>query len=222
MKGGRTIKCMMVGDTGVGKTCAVEMFTRKNVLSKILPTANLMKYQAEMSVDGEKVSLEIWDTPGEDSYASIRKSCYPLTDVVLLVFSMVNRQSLDNVKMKLFLEVKDETKNMPLARNIPIVLAGMQKDKVIVEKFPEPLDGINLSMKSYIEKVKTDIIKPDSYHECSTNEYQTFKELFQNVARSGIKYQLSNYKLGLPRCMSIASQACMMATQSLESSPSLD
>ena len=103
---------MIVGDTGVGKTCALEMFTNKNILSEISPTVNLMKYQTEMAIDNETVSLEIWDTPGEDSFKSIRKSCYPLTDVVLLVFSMVNRQSLDNVKLKLFLEVKDETKNV--------------------------------------------------------------------------------------------------------------
>ena len=213
MKGGRVIKCMIVGDTGVGKTCALEMFTNKNILSEISPTVNLMKYQTEMAIDNETVSLEIWDTPGEDSFKSIRKSCYPLTDVVLLVFSMVNRQSLDNVKLKLFLEVKDETKN------VPIVLAGMQKDKISVEQFKAPLDGINLSMESYIKKVKTDVIRPIGYHECSTTKNQGLEELFQDVARAGIKYQLSNYKHGLLKCVSLASQTSIGSIPSCPSTP---
>ena len=93
MKSGRTIKCMMVGDTGVGKTCAVEMFTKKNAVENCTPTAKLMKYQNDLSIDNEKVSLEIWDTPGEDDYICLRKTCYPLTDVILLVFNMVDRKS---------------------------------------------------------------------------------------------------------------------------------
>ena len=216
MKSGRTIKCMMVGDTGVGKTCAVEMFTKKNAVENCTPTAKLMKYQKDLSIDNEKVSLEIWDTPGEDDYICLRKTCYPLTDVILLVFSMVDRKSLDNVRLKLFLEVKEH------AKNVPIVLAGMQKDKIIDEKFKTPQDGFILSMKEQISKVQSDVIKPDSYHECSTTQNEGLEELFEKVARSGLKYQLSDYRHGLLKFVSVASQASLERSISVDATTSTD
>ena len=216
MKSGRTIKCMMVGDTGVGKTCAVEMFTKKNAVENCTPTAKLMKYQNDLSIDNEKVSLEIWDTPGEDDYISLRKRCYPLTDVILLVFSMVDRKSLDNVRLKLFLEVKENTKK------VPIVLAGMQKDKVIDETFKTPQDGFILSMEEMISKIQADVIKPDSYHECSTTQNEGLDELFENVARAGLKYQLSDYRHGLLKFVSVASQTSLERSISVDATPGPD
>jgi len=103
MISGRSVKCMMVGDTGVGKTSAVEVFTKKNKAPYKEPTSNLVTYKTQMSINNEAISLEIWDTPGEHEFTSLRKECYPLTDVVLLVFNMCDRKSLDSVKSKLFI-----------------------------------------------------------------------------------------------------------------------
>ena len=129
---------------------------------------------------------------------------------------MVDRKSLDNVRLKLFLEVKEHTKK------VPIVLAGMQKDKIIDETFKTPQDGFILSMEEMISKVQADVIKPDSYHECSTTQNEGLDELFENVAKAGLKYQLSDYRHGLLKFVSVASQTSLERSISVDATSSPD
>jgi len=80
----------------------------------------------------------------------------------------------------------------------------MQKDRIIDEEFKQPVDGFILSMESHIDKVKSDVIKPESYHECSTVNNEGLDELFESVVRSGLKYQLSDYRHGMLKFVAVA------------------
>ena len=54
----------------------------------------------ELDIDGKKVSLELWDTAGQEEYDRVRPLSYPNTDVFLVCFSVNSRGSFNNVRDK--------------------------------------------------------------------------------------------------------------------------
>ena len=51
-------------------------------------------------IDGKVISLSLWDTAGQDSYDRVRPLSYPDTDVFVICFSLVHRDSMcSEIKM---------------------------------------------------------------------------------------------------------------------------
>ncbi|XP_053383124.1 ras-related C3 botulinum toxin substrate 2-like [Mercenaria mercenaria] len=94
-------KCVVVGDGCVGKTCLImsyaEAFPRE-----YLPTV-CSNYQLNVKVDERVCSLSLWDTTGQYDYDRLRPLSYPQTDVFLICFSLVTRDSYENVKQQVTL-----------------------------------------------------------------------------------------------------------------------
>ena len=63
-----------------------------------------------------------WDTAGEEGYSRIRTLSYPKTDVLVLMFSVVNQPSFINVKARWYVEARN---NCP---QTPILLVGTKSD----------------------------------------------------------------------------------------------
>ena len=57
-------------------------------------------YAAELTVDGTKVELALWDTAGQEDYAHIRPLSYTDANVILVCFSVENMDSYENVSAK--------------------------------------------------------------------------------------------------------------------------
>ena len=45
-----------------------------------------------------QVTLNLWDTAGQEEYARLRTLSYPGTDVFIICFSLVSPASLENVR----------------------------------------------------------------------------------------------------------------------------
>ena len=99
-------------------------------------------YHAVVHVDGQPLTLELCDTPGQDDFDTLRPLVYPNTDVFLLCFSVVMPSTFQNVRwVKLntlanrytYLHVfPPREKWIPEIRSqskkVPIVLVGTQSD----------------------------------------------------------------------------------------------
>ncbi len=72
--------------------------------------------------EGRPVTLNIWDTAGQDDYDRLRPLSYPQTDIFLICFSVVNRKSFERVKSKWAPEVNY---HCPKAS---IILVGLKTD----------------------------------------------------------------------------------------------
>ena len=57
-------------------------------------------------VEGRHIELALWDTAGQEEYEILRPLSYPNTDVVLLCFSVDNRDSFENAMQKWIPEVR--------------------------------------------------------------------------------------------------------------------
>jgi len=121
ISGATRIKLVVVGDGAVGKTSLLISYATKKFPTDYVPTV-FENYTAQMKRDNENILLHLWDTAGQEDYDRLRPLSYPGADVVLLCFSLVNRQSYEAIREKWFPEVNH------YVPHIPHILVGTKMD----------------------------------------------------------------------------------------------
>ena len=77
---------------------------------------------ANVIVDGQPVTLGLWDTSGQSDYDRLRPLSYPQSDIFLACFSIVSATSFKNIKSKWLPEIAAH------APGVPTLLVGTKSD----------------------------------------------------------------------------------------------
>jgi Ras-related protein Rab-2A len=113
---------IIIGDTGVGKSCLLLQFTDK----RFQPVHDLtigVEFGARMiSIDGKQIKLQIWDTAGQESFRSITRSYYRGAAGALLVYDITRRETFDHLASWL------EDARQHANPNMTIMLIGNKAD----------------------------------------------------------------------------------------------
>lgn len=90
-------KYIIIGDTGVGKSCLLLQFTDK----RFQPVHDLtigVEFGARMiNIDSKQIKLQIWDTAGQESFRSITRSYYRGAAGALLVYDITRRDTFSHL-----------------------------------------------------------------------------------------------------------------------------
>jgi len=171
MSSGRPIKCVVVGDGTVGKTCMLISYTTDSFPGEYVPTV-FDNYSAPMVCDGVPVSLGLWDTAGQEDYDRLRPLSYPQTDVFLICFSVVSPSSFENVTSKWCPEIKHH------CPDAPILLIGtkidLREDKEALQALAE--NGHSPMKREQGQKLANKI-RAVKYLECSALTQRGLKQV---------------------------------------------
>ncbi|KVH92819.1 Small GTPase superfamily [Cynara cardunculus var. scolymus] len=115
-------KYIIIGDTGVGKSCLLLQFTDK----RFQPVHDLtigVEFGARMvAIDSRPVKLQIWDTAGQESFRSITRSYYRGAAGALLVYDITRRETFNHLAGWL------EDARQHANPNMTIMLVGNKSD----------------------------------------------------------------------------------------------
>ncbi|XP_045848499.1 ras-related protein Rab-26 isoform X7 [Meles meles] len=93
-------KVMLVGDSGVGKTCLLVRFKDGAFLAgTFISTVGIDFRNKVLDVDGAKVKLQIWDTAGQERFRSVTHAYYRDAHALLLLYDVTNKASFDNIQL---------------------------------------------------------------------------------------------------------------------------
>ena len=93
-----TLKVILVGSSGVGKTCLISTYFRQSFDFETPPTvAPAYSCSDVKKADGTQVSLQIWDTAGQERYQSVSKLFFRDSDVAFVCFEAGEPESTKEV-----------------------------------------------------------------------------------------------------------------------------
>jgi Ras-related C3 botulinum toxin substrate 1 len=175
----RSIKCVVVGDGAVGKTCLLISYTTNAFPSEYIPTV-FDNYSTNLMVDNEPINLGLWDTAGQEDYDRLRPLSYPHTDVFLICFSVICPPSFDNVLSKWYHEI---IHHVP---DVPILLVGtkvdLRENREIVMDMYKKQKWNPVTYEQGMYKAKE--IGAFCYRECSAFTQRGLNEIFIDAIKA--------------------------------------
>ncbi|XP_055004372.1 rho-related GTP-binding protein RhoG-like [Boleophthalmus pectinirostris] len=179
----QTVKCVVVGDGAVGKTCLLISYTTGAFPNEYIPTV-FDNYSSQVTVDGRTLSLNLWDTAGQEEYDRLRTLSYPQTNVFIICFSISSPASYENVLLKWHPEVHHH------CPGVPIILVGTKRDLREDPEILKKLKETNATPVSYSSgQSLAKQIHAVKYLECSALNQDGIKEVFSDAVRAYLNPQ---------------------------------
>lgn len=92
------IKIILLGDSAVGKSKLVERFLINDYEERQLSTYALTMFRHNTVLDGEPISVDIWDTAGQECFNNLHPSYYFGAHACILVFDVTRKITYANLK----------------------------------------------------------------------------------------------------------------------------
>ena len=110
-------KVVMVGESGVGKTCIISRYIEDKFDPHCVTSLSTQFFRKIVTFsDGRKVTLDLYDTAGQEKYRSIARLYYKNARVVIMVYDITSQKSFDQLKGYWYEQVKDiDVKDLILA-----------------------------------------------------------------------------------------------------------
>jgi small GTP-binding protein len=193
------IKCVLLGETAVGKTCLINRFVNNTFQEDFVPTMVGCYSSKDIFYDkaNKKIKYEIWDTAGQEKYRSINKIFYQDTSIAILVFDITRKDTFEALKNYWYLELRD---NSP--KDIIIAIAANKCDLYEyeevshdeVEEFGKSINALyeqtsaktGEGIKDLFNSIGYKLLSPENYEDFlrKTSAVRLKSDSFQNVSNS--------------------------------------
>ena len=92
-----SIKFIIIGDTGVGKTQIVYRYTKGEFNDAIASTLGTDFSTKNIQINDKIFHLELWDTAGMESFRAIRQNYYKNAACAIIVYDITKKSSFESI-----------------------------------------------------------------------------------------------------------------------------
>lgn len=117
------VKILLIGDTGVGKSCLLLRFVDDTYTESYISTIGVDFKIKTVTIDGRVVKMQIWDTAGQERFRTITSSYYRGAHGIIVVYEVSDMTSFQNVKQWL------QEIERYASEDVSIMLVGNQMDR---------------------------------------------------------------------------------------------
>mmetsp|Transcript_28319 Transcript_28319/g.79927 ORF Transcript_28319/g.79927 Transcript_28319/m.79927 type:complete len:212 (+) Transcript_28319:304-939(+) len=92
------VKLLLIGDSGVGKSCLLLRFSEDSFTQTFITTIGIDFKIKNVTINGQKVKMQIWDTAGQERFRTITSAYYRGAMGILLVYDITDEASFNNIQ----------------------------------------------------------------------------------------------------------------------------
>ena len=90
-------KLLLIGDSGVGKTCILFRFSDDMFNTTFISTIGIDFKLKTIHLNGKLIKLQIWDTAGQERFHTITTAYYRGALGVMMVYDVTDKKSFDDI-----------------------------------------------------------------------------------------------------------------------------
>ena len=127
-----SIKVVLLGEAGVGKTSIISQFTTKTFdpHRETSLSAQFISKTLDFQDLGQSLKFDIWDTVGQEKYRSLAKIFYKDARVIIFVYDITTANSFQSIKDYWYNETKDNWDEKPILALVANKIDLYQNQKV--------------------------------------------------------------------------------------------
>jgi Ras-related protein Rab-1A len=91
-------KLLLIGDSGVGKSCLLLRFADDTYTESYISTIGVDFKIRTIELDGKTIKLQIWDTAGQERFRTITSSYYRGAHGIIVVYDVTDQDSFNNIR----------------------------------------------------------------------------------------------------------------------------
>mmetsp|Transcript_62461 Transcript_62461/g.109188 ORF Transcript_62461/g.109188 Transcript_62461/m.109188 type:complete len:222 (+) Transcript_62461:60-725(+) len=116
-------KLLLIGDSGVGKSCLLLRFADDTYTESYISTIGVDFKIRTLDLEGKTVKLQIWDTAGQERYRAVTRSYYRGAVGALILYDVTSRDSYNNLPTWL------QDAREQAWKDISIIAVGNKRDR---------------------------------------------------------------------------------------------
>ena len=142
-------KLVIIGDSGVGKSCILLRFADDTFTENYYSTIGVDFRFKCVDIGERKCKLQIWDTAGQERFKTVTSAYYRGADGIIIVFDQTDKESYNNIQHWI-----EDISRYSTDEPAKIIIAN--KDDMAEEKKIVKNEDINeLEKKTGLEVIKT-------------------------------------------------------------------
>lgn len=176
---GNAIKVVLVGESAVGKTCIIERLCFKKYVANPQSTIGSANVTTVLDYGNESLTLEVWDTAGQEAYRSLNRIFYKGAKIAVMVYDITQKATFDEIQNYWLGQIRSVCGEEAI-----VGILGNKSDLFANEKVPEQM------AREFAEKNKC------YFQLCSAYEGVGIEEAFKELAKPFLKEKIDDNPSG--------------------------
>ena len=154
----KDIKIILLGETGVGKTNLINVFFGLKFEDQIDSTLASYCNEGKFNYNNESYNYAIWDTAGQEKFRAISKLFIRDAQIILIVYSIINRKTFEQVNFWLNL-VKENLENNTYILGLVANKIDLYEHQIVTDE-----EGKKIAKENNIDFLVTSALKsPETF-----------------------------------------------------------